>query len=234
MEKLKRRIIFTGICLLIVFTFASKLFAQSANESVLIILDLSKSMNEQLRSGETKIEVAKKAVTDVMQTLPSDTNIGLRVYGHKSGFLGMNQCSKTELLAPIKPNNKEAILSEIEKLEPSGVTPIAYSLKKAINDFKDDDRPKRIILISDGLETCNGDPCSFARTLKSKGLNIKIDVISFGINVKNYSLDSQLQCIALATHGHFSRAETHIDLVNAISNSVQVDKQLYWTITPNY
>lgn len=225
------------LAILLIFSFlfiGSNIVAEPHGEEVLIILDLSKSMNERLQTNETKIDVAKRSVSEVIQKLPNETKIGLRVYGHKSGFLGMNQCTQSELVTPIKPENKQNILNKIDKLTPSGVTPIAYSLKKAIDDFKENDAPKRIILISDGLETCNGDPCSFAKSLHAKGLNIKIDVISFGRNVKNFSLDSQLQCIALATRGNFSRAETQADLVNALSSSVKVDKHIYWTITPNY
>ncbi|MEW5820546.1 MAG: VWA domain-containing protein [Cyanobacteriota bacterium] len=231
---MKTKVFLLTVTLLVSFFYAASLKAFDSEERVLIILDLSKSMNESLQTNETKIEVAKKAVTDVISSLPDDTSIGLRVYGHKSGFLGMNQCSKTELIAPIKPYNKETILDKVKDLEPNGVTPIAYSLKKAIGDFKGFEGSKRIVLISDGLETCNGDPCSFAKRLRSEGLNIKIDVISFGKNIKNFSIDSQLQCIALATQGQFSRAETHIDLVKAINNSVRVDKQIHWTIKPNY
>lgn len=231
---MKKNLLVLGICFLFIVFISSKLIAQTTTENVLIILDLSKSMNEQLNNDETKIDVAKKAVSDVLKSLPDNTNVGLRVYGHKSGLLGMNQCHKTDLIAPIAANNRTKIINDIKNLYPNGVTPIEYSLKRAIDDFKDITGSKRIVLISDGIDTCNGNPCSFARKLKNSGQDIKVDVISFGKNINNFSLDSQLQCIALATKGSFSRADTQIDLVKALNNSIQVNKQVSWAIRPNY
>lgn len=222
------------ICFLIAMFIASELIAQTANENVLIILDLSKSMGETLSQGETKFEIAKRAVNEVINSLPPEVKVGLRVYGHKSGLLGMNQCHKTDLLAPIASNNRDKIISEIEKLAPNGVTLIEYSLRKGIDDFKGIEGPKRIVLISDGIETCNGDPCNFARKLRYSGQDIKVDVISFGKKLTNFSPDSQLQCIATATNGTFNRASTQIDLVKAINNSFKIDTQVHWAIRTNY
>jgi Ca-activated chloride channel family protein len=229
-----KKLFTAGLSIFLILFMSAKIGAQATDENILIILDLSKSMKEQLDSKQTKFEVAKNAVREVMQSVNSDTKIGLRVYGHKSGFLGMNMCSQSQLLVPIEKNNKDKILKKIEKLDPSGVTPIEYSLRKAFDDFKHIEGSKRIVLISDGLETCNGDPCSFAGLMNKKDPEIKVDVISFGRNVKNISLDSQLQCIALKTNGQFSRADTQIDLVKAINSSVQVDKHIYWQVRPNY
>ncbi len=223
-----------GLVLALLFILSTKLIAQNSNENILIILDLSRSMNEYINKHETKMDVARDSVKEVIQALSDDIKIGLRVYGHKSGFLGMNQCSQSKLVVPVEQNNKKNILDQIDKLDPSGVTPIEYSLRKALGDLKNVEGPKRIILITDGLETCGGNPCSFAGDIASKHPDIKVDVISFGRNVKNVSLDSQLQCISLKTSGRFSRADTQAELVKSINSSVQVDKSIYWQVKPNY
>lgn len=234
MYNLFKNIIYWALSFIILLFTVNSGIAQTNNENIIIVLDLSKSMNETLNNGEKKVDVAKKAVRQVLATVPDSVRVGLRVYGQKSGFLGLNQCTQSTLISPIKENNKEDILKNIEKLDPNGVTPIEYSLRKAVEDFDNLQGPKKIILISDGLETCNGDPCKFAKDLSFEYPDIKVDVISFVKNIGNFSLDSQLKCISLATNGKFSKTDTEIDLVNAIKNSFMVDKKLYWQIMPNY
>lgn len=77
-----------------------------------------------------------------------------------------------------------------------------------------------------GIDSYDGDPCKFAREIQSKGLNIKIDVISFGSKLENFSLDSQLQCLTYASQGRFERSGSRSGLKDVLNNNIYIDKNL--------
>lgn len=158
-------------------------FANPVHENVLLILDCSLSMEDEI-NGQRKIDIAKNVIKTVLSEIPPDANIGLRVYGHKKdtlkSILGIDKCEVSELLVPIGPNNRQIIFQELLKLKPVGWTPICYSLEQASTyDFTDLPGKKRIILVSDGMETCSGSPCELAVELVRKNADVSIDVIGF-------------------------------------------------------
>ncbi len=175
-------------------------------ENVLIILDCSMSMDEKIR-GQKKIDIAKNVIKRVLSEIPPDVNVGLRVYGHKrdavKGFLGIDKCEVSELLVPVSPGNRALIYRELTRLRPVGWTPICYSLTEASDyDFINLTGKKRIILVSDGMETCSGNPCELAVELVRENSDIAIDVIGFDLSA-DPSVISNLRCVALATRGKF-------------------------------
>lgn len=194
-------------------------------ESILIILDASQSMDEKI-DGERKIDMAKNSINQVLSRLSPNIWIGLRVYGHKMGFLGINSCKASELKVAIGPNNQSLISNQLLSIQPVGMTPICYSLDQAINyDFLGKPGKKRIILVSDGMETCSGDPCDFAVNMVRNGSDIKIDVIGFDLNEKIAM--SQLKCTALATKGKFYAANNSKDLIDSLNKSFNSSKEVY-------
>ncbi len=226
---------FIAIILIMSFcasTFLLKATAQYYNqncsadkENVLIILDSSESMSDKI-NGETKIAVAKRAVNKVLNELPQNVSVGLRVYGHKTGFLGLDACSASELKVPIGVNNKYRISNELLKIHPVGMTPIYYSLHQAVNrDFGNLCGKKRIILISDGMETCSNSPCDYAIDLVRNKISIKIDVIGF--NLTDPITESQLKCVALSTKGRFYRANDADELSKGLSSSINSSKEVW-------
>ena len=187
--------------------------------TILIVFDASGSMEDKIK-GETKIHIAKRVLEDVITKADPSTNIGLRIYG-ASNPTG-NQyfdCSDSKLVVLPDTNNRRSIISEIYKILPRGFTPITYSISQAVQDLGRYKGEKSIILISDGLETCGGDPCELANSLKESHIDLKIDVVGFGIK-DDWEAQQQLKCIALNTHGKYISAESEEDLTRGLTESI--------------
>lgn len=193
-------------------------------ENVLIILDSSFSMDEDI-NGQKKIDIAKQVINQVLDQLPHNVWVGLRVYGHKAGFLGFNACKASELKVAIGPNNQNLIKNELYGIKPVGWTPITYSIQQAIDfDLRGLPGKKRIILVSDGMETCNGSPCDYVVELIRNNSDIKIDVIGFDIS--DQAAKSQLKCTALATKGKYYSANSASELLDSLSQSLKIIKEV--------
>ncbi|MFD1550624.1 hypothetical protein DNU06_14825 [Putridiphycobacter roseus] len=152
---------------------------------MLFIFDASNSMNGTWE-GSTKIErareILKQTITD-LKDIP-DLELALRVYGHQSPIKPDYQdCNDTKLEIPFAANNHDAIINFIENVEPKGTTPIAKSLEAAAGDFPDQTTRNVIVLITDGLEACDGFPCEVAKTLKDKGVDVTPFVVGLGIDL---------------------------------------------------
>ena len=156
--------------------------------------------------------IAKRVLENVLLKAESGINLGLRVYGSSKPTNNINfDCNDSKLLVLPGTNNRRAIISEIYKILPQGFTPITFSLGRAIQDLAPYNGEKSIILISDGLETCGQDPCELAKSLKESQIDLKIDVVGFGIK-DDWEVQQQLKCIALNTHGKYISAESDEDL----------------------
>lgn len=138
-------------------------------------------------SKEQKMKVATRLLSNLMDSLKSIDNleVGLRVYGHQySVSKGDRSCEDSKLEVPFTPNNYDKIKSKLGSLYPIGTTPIAYSLEQTKNDFPACSSCRNIIiLITDGIEECDGDPCAVARALQKNGITLKPFVIGMGLNV---------------------------------------------------
>ncbi len=160
---------------------------------ILFVFDASGSMWGKLH-GETKIRLAKEALLRMLDSLENQPNLelGLRVYGHTSHKKEKN-CRDTRLEVPFGRGNHRYIRETIQKIFPRGTTPIAYSLQQAAGDFPRCNTCRNvIILITDGIEECGGDPCAVSRALQEKGVILKPFVIGLGIDSSMYSA---LNCI---------------------------------------
>ena len=183
-----------------------------------IILDASNSMVETVPGG-VKIDVARKAIEQLLEILPASYNVGLRAYGHRFSHTDTEQsCTDTELLSALKPltqENRTAIRQRLTLLQPKGMTPIAYTLEQAVNDFFGLSGKNVIILVSDGEETCGGDPLAIADYIVSLGIGLKVYVIGFNVSSK-----TQLEGIALRTGGRYYDAQNAIELGQALKQAV--------------
>jgi Ca-activated chloride channel family protein len=187
--------------------------------TVLIVFDASASMEEKI-NGETKIHIAKRALDDVLLNAPQDINLGLRVYGANSPKSNPYvDCFDSKLIVPPGISNRRTIVSEIYKILPRGFTPITYSLSQALQDISPYTGEKSIILISDGLETCGGDPCELAKTINLSGIDLKIDVVGFGVS-DDVDAQNQLMCIATSTMAKYFEANNSDDLVQGLKESI--------------
>ncbi|MCX8080807.1 MAG: VWA domain-containing protein [Bacteroidia bacterium] len=155
---------------------------------ILFIFDDSYSMYAPWNSN-VKIDVAKKVMSDFLDSLKNIPNleIALRCYGHQTFFHPNRDCRDTKLEVPFAPakTNYQKIKDVIKKLEPKGTTPIAYSLGQATNDFPACANCRNIvILITDGIEECDGNPCAVSLEMQKKGIFLRPFVIGIGLDVQ--------------------------------------------------
>ncbi len=202
-----------------------------SNEKILFILDFSNSMNEYLED-EPKAVLMIRTVKNLLRTIPPQTQIGLRVYGHRGGFTTMDMCKASKCMNKICPNNAGNITASLDSLSPNGMTPITYSLKQAIRyDFAGFSGKKHIILLTDGGENCDESPCKFAMELIRTRRDIVIDVIAF--NIEDEDDLAQLECASLVTSGKFYTANTACELANSLAQSLNSKKEVEAKIISN-
>lgn len=192
-------------------------------EEILIILDASGSMEEPLDGNESKLTIAKRTLNQVLRQLPPTAKIGLRVYGNTGGGFSFDPCRASRLVVPIAVGNAAFVAQKAQMAQAYGATPISFSLQQAITkDFSRFASKKTIILISDGEETCDADPCAVAVDLARHGVQFQVNVIGFGD--LNPVATRQLKCVAASTFGRFSQANTSAELANQLGQAIQVEK----------
>ena len=184
--KKNRLIKFLLICHL-TFIIHHSSFSQPTNR-ILFIFDDSYSMYAPWNSN-IKIEVAKKIMGEFLDSLKTVPNLelALRCYGHQTFIKPERNCKDTRLEVPFASASKSASLikQRIQKLEPLGTTPIAYSLGESAADFTPCSNCRNIIiLITDGIEECGGNPCQVSAELQKKGIFLRPFVIGVGLDVK--------------------------------------------------
>lgn len=235
------------LLLLVIFIFTAAVWAESYNvykpnefnqsrfdtpdEKILFILDFSQSMTEEI-GGNKKVDLMLDTMAQILPYINKKAWVGLRVYGHRMGFTQYDACKASSLLVPIMPESSGQIQAKLSKTHPRGMTPITYSLKKAVDsDFIGFNGQKHIILLTDGGENCDESPCTWAMELIKTRKDVKIDVIAFNISDKD-DLD-QLQCTALVTAGKFHTANTSAELVKSLQKSLNIHKKVEAKIITN-
>ena len=173
------------------------------NRSIALILDASGSMNAALGRG-TRIEAAKEAVAAFLAELDPGTRIAYRAYGHQSPR-ERHDCEDTELMVGFAPAaaNREAILDRTQAIRAQGYTPITKVIRLAAGDTAGEEGERVVVLISDGKETCEGDPCAAAKALAEADARLVVHTIGFNVDV---AARYQLQCIAKVARGTYSDA----------------------------
>lgn len=150
---------------------------------ILFIFDASQSMNG-IWESDRKINIARRYLTKIIDSLENIHNIqmALRIYGHQKP-VPPQDCSDTRLEVPFSDNNASSIRQKLKYLSPKGTTPIAYSLQQSQRDFPPcEDCRNIIILITDGVEACDGDPCEVSKELQKNGIILRPFVIGIGID----------------------------------------------------
>ena len=205
--------------------------ADHNREAVLFIIDFSGSMLEKV-AGKQKIDMAIDTMHNILPQLSPNSQLGLRIYGHRASITPIDSCMASDLVVPIMPNSSSQIYNALTKARAKGNTPITYSLKQAVNkDFAGFNGKKRIILLTDGGENCDESPCTYAMNVLTQRPDISIDVIAFDIN--NAEADAQLKCTALVSAGKFYKANTEAQLVNSLTDSLNIEKEVQGVILQN-
>ncbi|MBW1712925.1 MAG: VWA domain-containing protein [Deltaproteobacteria bacterium] len=173
--------------------------AGGPSANIELILDASGSMWGQVE-GRAKIQIAKEVLADLIQGLPDKVRVGLMAYGHRV----KGDCNDVEQIVALGPLDKAGLTAKIEALSPKGKTPLTLSIKKAMDLLKAEEEESTIILVSDGKETCQGDPCALVKELKAAGLKFVLHVIGFDVSKEERN---QLECMAQAGGGRYYPAK---------------------------
>src|SRR4051794_14505650 len=184
-----------------------------------LVVDVSGSMRTADIDGGTRMAAAKQAFNEVLDATPEEVQLGIRTLG--ANYPGDNQktgCKDTAQLYPVGPLNRTEAKTAVATLSPTGWTPIGPALLKAAGDLDGGDGSKRIVLISDGEDTCAPlDPCEVAREIAAKGIGLTIDTLGL---VPNATMRKQLSCIAEATGGTYTSVEHTDELTDRVNQLV--------------
>ncbi|WP_178987007.1 vWA domain-containing protein [Winogradskyella schleiferi] len=184
------------IMLLTIFLcFGFILNAQEQPSPILFIYDASGSMWGQL-DGQTKKEIASSVLASTVGNLPNNQNVGLIAYGHRK----KGDCDDIEYMVDLSNHSKTKITDAIEKMNPTGKTPLARSATMAITSLKENNTKATIILITDGIESCDGNICNVVTEAKANGVDFKLHIVGFGLKDGE---TKQLKCAANAGGGHY-------------------------------
>jgi hypothetical protein len=195
---------------------------KEATKNVEIILDASNSMWGQIE-GVAKIAIAKNVLEHIINRLPDEMHVGLRLYGHRYGLNDRRACQDTELNVPIGPIDKTGLIDIIQKIQPKGKTPLVYSVLQAGNDFQNI-QSGSIILITDGVESCEGDINSIAPALKELGIELKLHIVGF--DIKEAEARAELEAIAKSTEGTYLDAKDSQELLASLEQTLQIEFEI--------
>ncbi len=204
---------------LIPWIFCPDAMAQSSQGgTLLLVLDVSGSMWGQV-DGENKIVIARRVLGDLIDALPDGTEVGVIAYGHRREA----DCDDIETVVAVGPLDKDLVKQTVDSLTPRGKTPITKSVQQAFDVLAQTNRTATVILISDGLETCGGDPCAAVRAAKERGIEFILHVVGFDVSGEDVS---QLECVAQAGNGRFFSAENAKDLSAALEQAVAMPAEV--------
>ena len=196
--------------------------AASPDSDVLFIFDASASMSRKTLKGKRKIDVAKAAFVRMVNKLPESGNVkvGLMAYGHRIAAGRPQCCRDIELVVPVNATNRELLSAKVRNFRPRGKTPIARSLLLAGATLRQlqTDRQKVIVLLTDGIETCGGDPRQAAATLRKLGMKVDFYVIGFDLAARQVK---SIKAIAEAGGGTFLNAKDSEKLEKAFEVVVE-------------
>ena len=191
-----------------IFIAATTLASPALADKAILVLDGSGSMWGQI-DGKNKIVIARETVGTLMAGWPTSTELGLIAYGHRE----KGDCGDIETLVPVGPDTAPAVEAAVGVLNPKGKTPITAAVRQAAAELRSTEEKATVILVSDGLETCNADPCAAAAELEAAGIDFTVHVVGFGTTAEE---NQQLQCLADNTGGKFLGASNAAELKTAM------------------
>ena len=192
--------------------------AQAAKPAarVVLVLDASGSMRGKI-GGQRKIDIARRVIRDLLRTWPRSIHLGLMAYGHRG-----RGCGDIQLLVPVSRPDTGRIMRIVRGLRPRGKTPLTRAVQLAAEHLRYKRAQATVILVSDGIETCKGDPCALGRALKKAGAKFVTHVIGFKVGRK---ARRQLRCLAGSTGGKFLAADSAKGLLGALRKTVALVKR---------
>ena len=177
----------------------------------ILVLDASGSMWGQI-DGINKIVIAREVIADVLADLPEELDLGLMAYGHNR----RGDCSDIEMLIEPGPGTRGAIVDAVNSINPRGRTPMTDAVVAAAQALRYTENQATVILVSDGIETCDADPCALAAELEAAGIGFTAHVIGFDV-ASEPEARAQMQCLAENTGGQFLTADNAEELSAALT-----------------
>ncbi|MER6570429.1 VWA domain-containing protein [Streptomyces sp. NPDC001093] len=226
-----------GVCALLAALAAGIAFpggavadeTQATAPKVELVLDVSGSMRTRDIDGDSRMAAAKQAFNEVLDATPQEVQLGIRTLG--ANYRGNDRkegCKDTAQLYPVGPLNRTDAKTAVATLQPTGWTPIGPALLKAADDLSGGTGTHRIVLISDGEDTCQPlDPCEVAREIAAKGIGLTIDTLGL---VPDARTRDQLSCIADATGGTYTDVRHRQELSSRVGQLV--DRAADPVVTP--
>ncbi|MEL6817794.1 MAG: PAN domain-containing protein [Pseudomonadota bacterium] len=187
-------------------------FNALAADKAIIVMDASGSMWGQI-DGKTKIEIARETLGTVLSTVPTDLELGLIAYGHRE----KGQCSDIEEVVAVGTGNRSQITDAVNGFNPKGKTPLTQAVRQAAESLRFTEDKATVILVTDGIETCEADPCAAAAELENAGIDFTAHVVGFGLSEEE---GQQVACLANNTGGDFILADNADELGEALTKTV--------------
>jgi len=169
--------------------------------------------------GQNKIAIAKKVLNKLVDNLPDNTEVGLIAYGHRE----KGDCKDIETIVEPGPLDKALVKQKIDDLNPKGKTPITDSVLMAFDLVKASENATTVVLVSDGIETCGGDPCKAVQDAKDAGINFIMHVVGFDVGDVDVS---ELECAAQAGGGLYLSAQNAGELSEALETAIEIPAEL--------
>ncbi|MFC8495014.1 VWA domain-containing protein [Streptomyces sp. NPDC057235] len=232
-----RKRLATGACALLAALGAALLPTHAAADAptakeppkVELVLDVSGSMRARDIDGKSRMAAAKQAFNEVLDAVPEEVRLGIRTLG--ADYPGQDRkqgCKDTRQLYPVGPLDRAEAKTAVATLAPTGWTPIGPALLGAAKDLEGGDATRRIVLITDGEDTCAPlDPCQVAREIAAKGIHLVIDTLGL---VPDAKTRQQLTCIAEATGGTYTSVHRTEELSRRVKQLV--DRAADPVVTP--
>lgn len=197
--------------------FAATLFTGTmgyANDRTTLVLDASGSMWAQV-GGKSRVEIARETLAGILKTLPAEREIGLVAYGHRE----KGNCNDIEVLVAPKSGTADEITQKVNALNALGKTPLTAAVKKAAESMQFTEDKATVVLITDGLETCDADPCALATELEKQGVDFTAHVVGFGLSDEE---GRKIACLAENTGGKYLSASDASGLTDALAKTVEI------------
>lgn len=191
---------------------ASVAASEPQQARTIIVMDGSGSMWGQI-DGRPKLEIARETVADVVGKLPANQTLGLIAYGHRR----KGDCKDIELIVPPAPGTSGKVLNAVNDMRFLGMTPLSEAVRQAAQALRHTEQAATVVLVTDGLETCNLDPCAVANELEKSGVNFTAHVIGFGLTRDE---GAKVACLATNTGGRYLQASDGAALSAALRQAV--------------
>lgn len=224
-----KRYLAVAVATAVTLTAGPLIASQSCTDDAMLVFDGSGSMSEMGFNllDEPRIFEARRAVQDSMPQIAAVRRVGLVIYGPGRP----EACGNIQLRFAPRPNAAGPIIDAVDRLQPAGETPLTKAVERAAEVLNYREEPGAIVLLTDGKETCDGQPCALAATLASEAHDLTVHVIGFKVRDDHFGWDNPqdegyerrvtvARCLADQTGGTYASAETLDELTEALTRTL--------------